>query len=60
MRPGARTYLSSGFVIIPPVRRVGVNLGVEGSYSLVLCTGYWDRAVFSRAADAVSPLGLLG
>jgi SAM-dependent methyltransferase len=31
-----------------------------GSYSLVLCTGYWDRAVFSRAADAVSPGGLLG
>jgi SAM-dependent methyltransferase len=28
-------------------------------YALVLCTGYWDRAVFSRAAGAVLPGGLL-
>jgi SAM-dependent methyltransferase len=31
-----------------------------GSYALVLCTGYWDRAVFAAAVTAVSPGGLLG
>jgi SAM-dependent methyltransferase len=31
-----------------------------GSYPLVLCTGYWDRAVFATAAAAVAPGGLLG
>jgi len=31
-----------------------------GSYSLVLCTGYWDSAVFAAAADAVAAGGLLG
>ena len=30
------------------------------SYSLVLCTGYWDSAVFAAAADAVAAGGLLG
>jgi SAM-dependent methyltransferase len=30
------------------------------SYALVLCTGYWDRAVFEAAAAAVAPGGLLG
>ena len=29
-------------------------------YSLVLCTGYWDRAVFATALTAVAPGGLLG
>jgi SAM-dependent methyltransferase len=29
-------------------------------YSLVLCTGYWDRAVFSAATAAVTPAGVLG
>jgi SAM-dependent methyltransferase len=29
------------------------------SYALVLCTGFWDRAVFAAAADAVAPGGLL-
>jgi SAM-dependent methyltransferase len=29
-------------------------------YALVLCTGYWDRAVFAAAAAAVAPGGLLG
>jgi SAM-dependent methyltransferase len=29
-------------------------------YALVLCTGFWDRAVLARAADAVAPSGLLG
>ncbi|MDL4817769.1 class I SAM-dependent DNA methyltransferase [Actinomadura opuntiae] len=28
-------------------------------YALVLCTGFWDRAVFGRAAAAVAPGGLL-
>jgi SAM-dependent methyltransferase len=28
-------------------------------YSLVLCTGYWDRSAFERAARAVAPSGLL-
>jgi hypothetical protein len=29
-------------------------------YALVLCTGYWDRAVFGKAATAVAERGLLG
>ena len=29
-------------------------------YSLVLCTGYWDRAVFAAAAKAVAAGGLVG
>ena len=29
-------------------------------YALVLCTGYWDRAAFAPAAQAVAPGGLLG
>jgi SAM-dependent methyltransferase len=29
-------------------------------YALVLCTGYWDRAVFATAMNAVAPGGLLG
>ena len=33
----------------------------EGArYALVLCTGYWDRAVFATAVTAVAPGGLLG
>jgi SAM-dependent methyltransferase len=30
-----------------------------GRYALILCTGYWERAVFGPAADAVMPGGLL-
>jgi SAM-dependent methyltransferase len=30
------------------------------SYALVLCTGYWDRALFGDAARAVLPGGLIG
>ena len=30
-----------------------------GSYALVLCTGFWDPAVFAAAAGAVAPGGLL-
>jgi SAM-dependent methyltransferase len=30
------------------------------SHAFVLCTGWWDRAVFVAAADAVLPGGLLG
>ena len=29
-------------------------------YSLVLCTGFWDPAVFAAAARAVAPGGVLG
>jgi SAM-dependent methyltransferase len=29
-------------------------------YALVLCTGYWERAIFGPAAEAVAPGGLLG
>ncbi|MFI0350779.1 class I SAM-dependent DNA methyltransferase [Actinomadura sp. 9N407] len=32
---------------------------VPGGFALVLCTGYWDRAVFAPAADAVTAGGLL-
>jgi SAM-dependent methyltransferase len=31
-----------------------------GSYALVLCTGFWDRAVFAAAAGAVMAGGALG
>jgi SAM-dependent methyltransferase len=30
------------------------------AYALVLCTGYWDRAVFAAATQAVRPGGVLG
>jgi SAM-dependent methyltransferase len=32
----------------------------EASFALVLCTGYWERALFAAAARAVLPGGLLG
>jgi len=31
-----------------------------GGYSLVLCTGFWDRAVFGAAVAAVAAGGLIG
>jgi len=31
----------------------------RGRYALVLCTGYWDRAAFAGAAEAVACGGLL-
>ena len=31
-----------------------------GGYALVLCTGFWDRAVFTTAAGAVVAGGILG
>jgi SAM-dependent methyltransferase len=31
----------------------------EGRFALVLCTGYWDRAVFGSATRAVAPGGLI-
>jgi hypothetical protein len=30
-----------------------------GGFSLVLCTGYWDRALFARATSAVTEGGVL-
>ena len=33
---------------------------VGASCALVLCTGYWDRAVFATALTAVAPGGLVG
>lgn len=30
-----------------------------GRFALVLCTGFWDRAVFGKAVSAVAPRGLL-
>jgi hypothetical protein len=33
---------------------------VAAAFSLVLCTGYWDRVVFGYAATAVRDGGLLG
>jgi Methyltransferase domain len=32
----------------------------QASFALVLCTGYWDSALFAAAARAVMPGGLLG
>jgi SAM-dependent methyltransferase len=31
-----------------------------GGYALVVCTGYWDRAVFAAATGAVAPGGIVG
>lgn len=31
----------------------------QGGYAFVLCTGFWDRAVFAVAAAAVRPAGML-
>jgi SAM-dependent methyltransferase len=43
---------------------VHADLGVwhprPGSYALVLCTGFWAASVFTAAAEAVAPGGLLG
>jgi SAM-dependent methyltransferase len=32
----------------------------SGGYALVLCTGFWDRAVFATTAGAVAAGGVLG
>lgn len=46
------------------IRLVHADLSVwrpePGCYALVLCTGYWDRGLFTDAALAVLPGGLLG
>jgi len=31
-----------------------------GSYALVVCTGFWDPAVFATATQALAPGGVLG
>lgn len=47
----------------PLVTLVQADLGSwrpdPAGYALVLCTGFWDRAVFGRAAGSVLPGGLL-
>lgn len=47
----------------PLVTLVQADLGAwrpgPDRYALVLCTGFWDRAVFGRAVEAVLPGGLL-
>ncbi|MGI5207525.1 methyltransferase domain-containing protein [Spirillospora sp. CA-108201] len=47
----------------PLVTLVQADLGAwrpgPDRYALVLCTGFWDRAVFERAIGAVLPGGLL-
>jgi SAM-dependent methyltransferase len=46
------------------IRRIHADLArwrpSPDRYALVLCTGFWDRAVFSTACAAVRPGGLLG
>jgi SAM-dependent methyltransferase len=39
---------------------LGAWLPRPGSYALVLCTGFWAPGVFTAAAGAVAPGGLLG
>lgn len=55
----ARRRALSGLITL-----VHADLGAwrprPGSYALVLCTGYWDRAVFATAADAVAADGVIG
>src|SRR5215472_1237598 len=46
------------------IRLVHADLGSwrpePSSYAFVLCTGFWDRGLFTAAAAAVQPGGLLG
>src|SRR2546430_1969009 len=42
-----------------PADRAAWRPGADG-YALVLCAGYWDRAVFAAAAAGVAAGGLLG
>ena len=46
--------------LITPVQADLAGWRPPGSYALVLCTGYWDRAVFASCAEAAAPGGLLG
>jgi SAM-dependent methyltransferase len=53
-RRGLRDKITLVLADLPEWRPAGA------SYALVLCTGYWDRAVFATALTAVAPGGLLG
>jgi SAM-dependent methyltransferase len=49
-----------GGLITPVQADLGEWRPVPGSYALVLCTGFWDRAVFAAATGAVAAGGALG
>jgi SAM-dependent methyltransferase len=49
-----------GGLIAPVHGDLAVWRPAPASYALVLCTGYWDRAVFTSAAQATLPGGVLG
>lgn len=46
--------------LITPVQADLTSWRPPGGFALVLCTGYWDRALFGPAAGAVLPGGALG
>ena len=46
-------------LITPVLADLGSWRPPAATFSLVLCTGYWDRAIFSPAASAVRDGGLL-
>jgi hypothetical protein len=54
----ARRGLAGQFTLVQA--DLGTWRPEPGAYALVLCTGYWDRALFAAAARAVTGGGLLG
>ena len=56
----ARRRQLASLVTVVPADLTGWRPPLGGVYALVLCTGYWDRAVFAVAAGAVAAGGLLG
>ena len=49
----------AGLITVTHADLGGLRLAAR-RYALVLCTGFWDRAVFAAAVDSVAPGGLLG
>jgi len=45
--------------LVTPVHADLLEWRPAEDYALVLCTGYWDRALFTPAAEAVRPGGVL-
>ncbi|MDN3358790.1 class I SAM-dependent methyltransferase [Actinomadura sp. DC4] len=45
--------------LVTPVHADLTEWRPSSSHALVLCTGYWDRALFGPAAEAVLPGGVL-
>ncbi len=57
---GEAIRLGLGDLITPVQADLAQWCPEPAGYALVLCTGFWDRAVFAAAAGAVRPGGALG